>query len=140
MKRFSDKDVTTAVGYMKELTGGLRGAALVSREQIDRIAEINRDPDPISRADKTLAMSQQMIKDAEDHLAHHKDELRGLGVAPDFKPDDGRFNAEGRKSFQEANDEFSAALEHEIDAEAARVMALAMPAGGGLPKAEHAWA
>lgn len=143
MKRFADKDVTTAVGYMKELAGQMKAATLIPQEQIDRIAEINRDPDPISRADKTLAMSQQLVKEAEAHLARHEQNLRELGIDPSRTRealDGSRFNTASRKAFAEANDESSHALEEEIDAEVSRVMALAAPTGPGLPEIEHAWA
>ena len=140
MNQFADKDVAAAVGYMKKLTGEMNGTALVPREQIDQLAEINSEPDPVSRADKTLALSQQILQEAQTHLARQKDDLRAIGFDPDHGFDEEQLSSEARNAYDQANDDFQRELDDEIETEVARAMAQAVPVSRDMPRAEHAWA
>jgi hypothetical protein len=80
MAQIAEQDVKKALRDLGEESDGMDGGPLLLPEQVDRITAIAHEKDPLAKGQKTSAMIEQLLKDAESGSERLAQIHRRLGL------------------------------------------------------------
>jgi SOS response regulatory protein OraA/RecX len=120
MAQIAEADVRKALRDLGDTEEGGAGP-LLPPEQVERIAAIAQEKDPLVKGEKTAAMIEQLVREAEAGSERLAQLQRRLGLEPGQSKaflGGGRLNDQARQQVQSAMDAFKREVLDEVDREA----------------------
>jgi histone H3/H4 len=110
MAQLPEEEVKKGLEVLEQAAGAASGEPVITREQLERIRSIDKETDPVVKAQKTTEMMDSLLKEFEEGTVRLKELLKEAGL------DEGaavRF-LEGDRVSQDARRDMKAAVERQV--------------------------